>query len=101
MSAELYYTPPDDILFDEVKRESLKLWDEVDSDNDRYGYATGKKNRIRDIENVRDNFMYMVAMFDIHNQRKLTAQLSDKARRAVAERMTDGGNPDVLNPFII
>ena len=52
MEAELYYTAPKDEYFEEVKREAMKLWKEVDSDNDKFGYATGKINRIKDIKNI-------------------------------------------------
>ena len=95
----LYYTPPADHIFQEMKDACLKLWDEVDTDNDRFGYATEKKSRIKDIPNVGDNFMYMVAMFDIHNQRKLADVLTPEARKEVRDRMVDGGNPSYLIPF--
>jgi hypothetical protein len=93
MEAELYYTAPKDEYFEEVKREAMKLWKEVDSDNDKFGYATGKINRIKDIKNIDDNFMYMVAMFDIHNQQKLASKLSEETKKAIADRMIDGGQP--------
>jgi len=68
MDPKLYYIAPSDELFEEVKREAIKLWLEIDTDNDKFGYATEKINRIKDIQNVSDNFMYIVAMFDINNQ---------------------------------
>jgi hypothetical protein len=89
----LYYTPPTDEIFNEVKNASMELWKEVDTDNDKYGYATKKINRIKDIANVSDNFMYIVAMFDIQNQARLAEKLSEETRKEVRERMIDGGNP--------
>ena len=78
---------------------AMELWKEVDSDNDKYGYATEKINRIKDIQNVGDNFMYIVAMFDIDNQRLLANRLAEETRTAIRERMIDGGNPSYLIPF--
>ena len=91
---KLYYTPPRQELFEAVKSRAMELWKEVDTDNDKYRYATSKINQIKDIENVGDNFMYIVAMFDINNQRKLADRLAQETRDAVRERMIDGGNPE-------
>lgn len=98
-SAKLYYTPPETELFNECKEACMELWKEVDTDNDKYGYATEKINRIKDIENVGDNFMYMVAMFDSTNQHLLAQKLGYDCRTAIRERMIDGGNPAFLIPF--
>ena len=95
----IYYTPPTEELFMEVKEKAIELWHEVDTDNDKYGYATEKVNQIKDIANVGDNFMYMVAMFDIYNQRLLAEKLSKEARLAIRERMVAGGQPDYLIAF--
>jgi hypothetical protein len=99
MTAELYYTPPTDEIFNEVKEKATELWREVDSDNDKYGYATEKINRIKDIANVGDNFMYMVAMFDQGNQRMLADRLAEETRQAIRERMIDGGHSEYLIAF--
>ena len=97
--ARLYYTPPTEEQFNEVKEKSMELWKEVDSDNDKYGYASGKIAQIKDVKNVQDNFMYMVAMFDINNQRKLAEKLNAETRKSIKERMIDGGNPEEFIPF--
>lgn len=97
--ADLYYTPPSDELFQEVRDRAMELWHEIDSDNDAYGYATEKCDRIRDLANVGDNFMYIVAMFDLSNQQKLAEKLSLEACAAIRDRMIDGGNPPYLIPF--
>lgn len=90
-SAKLYYTPPEDELFEEVREKAMEVWHEVSPD-DAFGYRTGKINRIKNIGNIKDNFMYMVAMFDIVNQRRLAEKLSSRARRQIRVRMLDGGN---------
>ena len=66
---------------------------------DEPSYSQQKIARIKDIQNISDNFMYIVAMYDIHNQSKLAATLSEKTRKEVRARMIDGGNPEALIPF--
>jgi hypothetical protein len=89
---KLYYTPPRQELFEAVKSRAMELWKEVDVDNDKYGYATEKINRIKDLQNISDNFMTIVAMFDIHNQKLLADRLAEETKTAIRERMIDGGN---------
>lgn len=96
--SKLYYTPPTDEQFDELKEKAIEIWNTYDN---TYGYVDEKVGRIKDIKNVGDNFMYMVAMFDINNQAILASKLSDETRQAVSERMIDGGNPSEFNPFLI
>ena len=99
-TSKLYYIPPTDEQFNELKEKAIELWKEVDTDNDKYGYASEKIGRIKDIKNVEDNFMYMVAMFDMYNQRKLIQKLSKETKEAVRERMIDGGNPPNYIAFV-
>lgn len=72
MTIEEYYTAPKQQIFDDIKRNALFLWKTYD---DRYGYATEKIGRIKDLENVSDNAWYMVAMFDPINQSKLLSMV--------------------------
>ena len=86
----LYYTPPSDEQFNELKEKAIKIWSGM---GDEPSYSQEKIGRIKDIGNIEDNFMYMVAMFDIHNQRLLANRLADETREAIRERMIDGGSP--------
>jgi hypothetical protein len=88
--SELYYTPPEDIIFNEVKEQAIGLWSGM---GDEPSYSAEKIGRIRDIKNVGDNLMYIVGMFDINNQRLLANKLSEEAKLAIRERMVDGGSP--------
>lgn len=83
---ELYYTAPSEEVFEEVKRESIKIWETYDNE---YGYVDKKAERIRDMGNVRDNMMFIVGMFDIYNQIKLMENLSAGARRAIEDRLPE------------
>lgn len=86
MLDNLYYKPPSDEIFNEIKEAATKIWSGYEDP-----YKTEKINRIKDIGNVQDNAMYMVAMFDLTNQRKLADLLSLDACAAIRERMEAGG----------
>ena len=92
--SELYYTAPSDEQFNELKERAMELWVTGYPEETSPHYAKEKVARIKDITNVSDNFMYIVAMFDIHNQRKLANLLGDDTRQSVRERMIDGGQPE-------
>lgn len=94
--SKLYYTPPTQEQFDEVKAKCIEIWKAYD---DTYLYATEKINKIKDLTNVGDNFMYMVAMFDNQNQGKLRRSISDGTRQAIYDRIKSGGMPDQFNMF--
>lgn len=97
--APLYYTAPSQELFDEVKKTAIEIWNTYD---DTYNYATEKINSIKDIENIRDNFMYMVAMFDDVNQSILATKISQEAGNAIFDRMVSGGmEPYYASHFLI
>lgn len=68
MTIEEYYTSPSDEIFEDIKQAAIKVWGTFD---DTFKYATGKIDRIKDIGNVKDNYAYMVAMFDYGNKFKL------------------------------
>lgn len=83
MTQEQYYTAPSQEIFDSIKRASIALWLTYD---DTYQYATKKVERIKDIENVKDNWGYLIAMFDYQNQQKLLALLDrEDAHELVAD----------------
>ena len=66
--------------FNIIKQTAIELWKEIDTDNDKYGYATEKINTIKDLENIGDNFGYIINMFDYHNQWKLLDKLKGPAK---------------------
>lgn len=89
--SKLYYTEPEDKLFNEVKEKCIEVWLDLGAEP---SYTREKINRIQNLQNIQDNFMYMVAMFDWNNQRKLAYILSLEARKAIRARMIDGGAED-------
>lgn len=91
MKDKLYYKAPSDEQFEELKQKCIQIWSGM---GDEPSYSKEKIDRIRDIKNISDNFMYMVAMFDNNNQEKLAALLSNETRKSVRDRMISGGNPE-------
>ena len=94
--SRLYYTPPSENHFREVKEKAIEIWKTYDN---TYGYADEKINAIKDIKNVGDNLMAIVSMFDENNQKKLSKMLSDDTRVEIFIRLKDGGLPDEYNYF--
>lgn len=67
-----------DKTFEEIKQKAIKIWSEYD---DEYGYATEKIKRVKEIKNIKDNYQYIINMFDYKNQEYLFSILSDEALR--------------------
>ena len=86
----LYYTPPLDHYFNEVKEKVIEIWKECDN---QFGYVDEKVNAIKDVQNIEDNFMYIIATFDLSKQIQLSARLSTPTRRAIRQRMEAGCHP--------
>lgn len=79
-----YYTAPPQAVFDEIKAAAIEIWKTYD---DTYGYATDKINAIKDIQNVKDNAWYMVAMFDHINRAKLLSKVGLGTRMLIVDAM--------------
>ena len=84
MSQDLYYIPPSQEIFDEMKREAIKLWNTYDN---TFWYATEKIDRIKDIQNISDNFMYILAMFDSNNQQIIKNFVSKECLEEIKKRL--------------
>lgn len=80
-----YYEAPSQKMFDDVKRLSIEIWNTYDN---TYGYVDEKVDRIKDITNVRDNCAFIVAMFDIHNQRRLLDMADGPTRDYLKQLLT-------------
>lgn len=88
MTRKEFYTAPDQAIFDEIKKKSIKIWQGYDN---TYGYVDEKVNQIKDITNIQDNAWYMVAMFDVHNQMKLLYSVNKKTQKVLLEVLKFGG----------
>ena len=92
----LYYTAPSNEEFEEVKAKAIEIWNDYSNE---FGYRDEKINQIKNLQNISDNVMYIVAMFDMNNQVALSMILSPGTRKAISDRMKAGGNPPEANPF--
>ena len=81
---ELYYEAPTDEVFEEIKAAAIRIWQTYD---DTFGYSSGKIERVERVENVQDNWMYIIGMFDSRNQALFLTTVSlataDLIRRAI------------------
>lgn len=85
--AWLYYLAPSDEAFNEMKDACIAQWKRLDN---TYGYVDTKLSLLP-MENVKDNFMVMLAMFDPFNQREIMWELSEETKDEVRKRVISGG----------
>lgn len=77
-----YYDTPSETVFNEIKNKSIEIWQTYD---DTHGYASGKIERVKSIDNFKDNWGSIVGMFDDTNRDKLKAELSPEAMAEIGE----------------
>ena len=65
---ELYYIAPSNKIFEDLRKSAIKIWKTYDN---KFGYVDEKAGKVRSLQNFRDNFMYIFAMFDPINQQKV------------------------------
>lgn len=90
---KLYYTAPSDEIFEEVKRKSIAIWMLLDGDEYEINNSI---EYIQKIKNIKDNMMFIVAMFDNTNIQELFKHLSLKSKNALVDRA-----PETFKYFII
>lgn len=86
---KLYSIAPSDDCFNDMKAAAMVVWNKY-----REPYRSQKLERVKDIKNVADNFIYIFAMFDTENQIKVVAQLKEETKEALRERLVSGGNSE-------
>lgn len=89
MSQDNYNIPMTDEAFEDIKQNAIRLWETYDNE---FGYVDDKVARIKDIENIGDNAMYIIAMFDNFNIIKLFRMLKPETQR----QLEDDRLPEVL-----
>ncbi len=94
---KLYYVPPPEKQFEELKEKCIEIWEKPE-----YlpgGYSKEKTSQIKRMKNIKDNFMYMVAMLDDPQQTELANNLSLKTRIAVRDRLRSANSQHAEYPF--
>lgn len=83
--AKLYYEPPSEEAFTEMQSAAMHIWHGYDLKHE-------KAARVNDMKNIGDNFMYIFAMFDMNNQRKVVSMVSEATKKEIRDRLVDGGS---------
>lgn len=83
----LYYTAPRNKEFNDLKEKAIEVWKEIATNPN---YAEEKIGRIKDLENIKDNFMYIFSIFDPFNQRKVMNKISEKTATEIIRRLVAG-----------
>lgn len=98
-SETLFYTPPKDEYFNELKEACIKFWKTFD---DRFGYSTEKIDSIKDLPNKDSNFMMMIQMIHPISRKLIVNLLSLETRNEISMRLYGWeDNPDEFDFFNI
>jgi len=81
---KLYYTAPKESVFKDLKKSAIKIWQTYDN---QYGYVDEKVNKLKDLKNIADNFMFILAMFDSNNQQKVSKLVKKETWEAIEKRL--------------
>ena len=96
-SEKLFYKPPKDECFDELKNLCIRFWrcfDEVE-------YVEEKINRIKDLKNEGANFISMVQMIHQNSREILSNHLSLETRNEISMRLYGWEKENEFDPFNI
>lgn len=96
-SVELFYKPPKDECFEELKTICIRFWrtfDEVE-------FVEEKINRIKDLKNEGCNFVMMVQMIHPVAREVVSKTLSLETRNAISMRLYGWEKENELDPFNI
>ena len=107
-SIELFYTPPKDEYFEELKALCIRFWKVFP--NDSYydteqlrlemKYAEEKITQIQNLKNEGENFISMVQMIHQNSRQVLAKNLSLETRNEISMRLY-GFKDDEFDPFNI
>ena len=83
-SVKLFYTPPREESFNELREVCIRFWNTFD---DKFGYATEKIDRIKDLPNEGPNFVMMVQMIHPVAREVISKLLSLETRNEISMRL--------------
>ena len=89
METKIYYKPPKQEHFDDLKSACIRYWKTFDND---FGYAYEKIKTLESLENVGGNFMTMVKMFHPLAWEVIAEIISLGTRNDISMRLEDGGH---------
>jgi hypothetical protein len=109
-SVELFYTPPKDEYFEELKSLCIRFWGVFPSstyyDNDvqlklETEYANSKIKEIENLTNEGSNFISMVQMIHQNYRQTLAKCLSLETRNEISMRLYGWEKENKFDPFNI
>lgn len=74
--------------FENIKQSACRVWERY---SDEFGYRSEKLDRIKDLENIRDNWEYILAMFDSDNLKLAIEYMDDMAIEEIRPYMEKNG----------
>lgn len=93
---KLYYIPPEDEIFKNLKYWCIAVWNSIDGD--KYEINESVK-RLNNMGNIGDNFMTMLAMFDNVNIVLVSQYLNQDTRKAIYDRLISVNDNDYTMYF--
>ena len=108
-SVELFYVPPKDECFEELKSLCIRfwgcfpqfhMWDERQEELERE-YAREKIDRIKNLKNEGSNFINMVQMIHQNSREILAKNLSLETRNEISMRLYGWEKENEFDPFNI
>jgi hypothetical protein len=97
---KLFYTPPKDSNFEELKKACIKFWT-ICFEKDGTDYIEEKVNRIKDLKNEGPNFISMVQMIHPNSRILIAKLLSYETRYEVSRRLYGSGSEDEYDYFSV
>ena len=110
-SIELFYTPPKDEYFEELRSICIRFWNALHHSSVKYHHETAKHDlsmkyteekiaRIQNLKNEGANFIYMVQMIHQNARQVLAKGLSLETRNEISMRLY-GFDDNEFDPFNI
>jgi hypothetical protein len=108
-SVNLFYTPPKDECFEELKLLCIRFWEVFPEDvllnEQQYKleceYAQSKINQIKNLENKGSNFVSMVQMIHQNSREIISKFLSLETRNEISMRLYGWEKENEFDPFNI
>lgn len=77
-----------DKTFENIKQSACIVWENY---SDEFGYRSEKLDRIKDLENIGNNWEYILAMFDSDNLELAIEYMDDMAIEEIRPYMEKNG----------
>ncbi len=88
----VYYTAPDDDVFNELREAAIDRWNDMD-----YPGATHYADSLPHTLNITDNFMHILASFDVNMQIEVVKKLSAETKAEIRKRLLDVGEKELAD----